>query len=155
VLAAVDPAKLGLTALPAGSADITRIVLLLGLFGWTTVARIVRAGTMSLKERDFVRAAAALGAGTRAILLRHILPNLSGPLLVAASLAVGHAILAESVLSFLGLGIQPPTASWGNMLTGAQEQVWEAPGLALWPGLLIFATVVAFNLLGDALSERR
>jgi peptide/nickel transport system permease protein len=82
---------------------------------------------------------------------RHILPNVTSPIIVATTLTVGNIILFESVLSFLGLGIQPPTASWGNMLTGAQDLIYEDPKLAIWPGLLIFLTVIAFNFLGDAL----
>jgi peptide/nickel transport system permease protein len=153
VLAAVDPAKLGLPAgLGQGAAGgAGRIVLIVALFGWTTTARLVRASVLSLRRRDFILAARALGAGPLRIALRHLLPNAAGPLVVATTLSVGQVILAESVLSFLGLGVQPPTPSWGNMLTGAQELLFEAPRLALLPGLLIFLTVAACNLLGDAL----
>ena len=153
VLAAVDPAKLGLPAgLGLGAAGgAGRIVLIVALFGWTTTARLVRASVLSLRRRDFILAARALGAGPLRIALRHLLPNAAGPLVVATTLSVGQVILAESVLSFLGLGVQPPTPSWGNMLTGAQELLFEAPRLALLPGLLIFLTVAACNLLGDAL----
>ena len=150
VLAAVDLGKLGLDA--SGEAvSVLRIVLIVALFGWTTPARLVRASMLSLRTREFVRAAEALGAGPARILRRHILPNAAGPLIVATALAIGNVILVESVLSYLGLGVQPPLPSWGNMLTGAQELLFEAPLLALWPGLLIFATVLAFNLLGDRL----
>ena len=128
-----------------------RITLIVALFGWTTAARLVRASVLSLLRRDFVTAARALGVGPVRIALRHLLPNAAAPLVVATTLAVGNIVLAESALSFLGLGIRPPVPSWGNMLTGAQEQLFEAPGLAVWPGLLIFLTVVACNLLGDAL----
>ena len=131
--------------------SVLRIVLIVALFGWTTPARLVRASVLSLRTREFVRAAEALGAGPARILRRHILPNAAGPLIVATALAIGNVILVESVLSYLGLGVQPPLPSWGNMLTGAQELLFEAPLLALWPGLLIFATVLAFNLLGDRL----
>ncbi len=150
VLAAVDLGKLGLTLAPELS-GIVRIVALVALFNWTTTARIVRSSALSLRTREFVRAAEALGAGTWRVLIRHILPNAVGPLIVATTLSVGNVILLESVLSFLGLGIPPPTPSWGNMLTGAQELLFEAPRLALWPGLMIFATVLACNLLGDGL----
>ncbi len=115
-----------------------RIVVIVALTGWTTVARLVRAETLSLKARDFTRAAGALGARPQRIMFRHILPNTAGSLVVATTMSVGTLILLESTLSFLGLGIQPPAASWGNMLTGAQELLQEAPVLALWPGLLIF-----------------
>jgi peptide/nickel transport system permease protein len=161
VLAAVDLGKLGL---PTGAgtgelASVVRIVVIVALFGWTTTARLVRASVLSLRTREFVHAARALGAGPARILGRHILPNAVAPLIVATTLSIGNVILAESVLSFLGLGVQPPLPSWGNMLTGAQELLFEAPRLALYPGLLIFLTVLAFNLLGDgvqaALDPRR
>ena len=153
VLAAVDPAKLGLPAAfgQGAGGSIGRIVLIVALFGWTTTARLVRASVLSLRRRDFITAARALGLGPMRIALRHLLPNAATPLIVATTLAVGNIILAKSVLSFLGLGVQPPVPSWGNMLTGAQELLFEAPRLAVWPGLLIFLTVAACNLLGDAL----
>ena len=130
-----------------------RIIIVIALFGWTTVARLVRAETLSLKNRQFVRAAEALGASTAHIIMRHILPNSISPITVATTLSIGNIILMESVLSFLGLGIQPPIASWGNMLTNAQDFIWTAPALAIWPGLMIFATVIAFNFLGDGLQD--
>ncbi len=155
VLAAVDPRKLGVPAEVAQSEmfSLYRIVVIVALTGWTTVARLVRAETLSLKARDFTRAAVALGARPQRIMFRHILPNTAGTLVVATTMSVGTLILFESTLSFLGLGIQPPAASWGNMLTGAQELLQEAPVLALWPGLLIFLTVIAFNFLGDGLQD--
>ncbi len=155
VLAVVDLGKLGLPADLATSENISlyRIVVLIALVGWTTVARLVRGATLSMRTREFVRAAEALGAGAPRVMLVHILPNVVSPIIVATTLSVGNIILLESVLSFLGLGIQPPIASWGNMLTGAQELIWSASGLALWPGLLIFVTVIAFNFLGDGLQD--
>lgn len=155
VVAAVDPRKLGVPAELAQSEafSLYRIVVIIALTGWTTVARLVRAETLSLKARDFSRAAQALGARPVRIMLRHILPNTAGSLIVATTISMGTLILLESTLSFLGLGIQPPAASWGNMLTGAQELLQEAPVLALWPGLLIFLTVIAFNFLGDGLQD--
>lgn len=155
VLAAVDPRKLGVPAEIAQSEmfSLYRIVVIVALTGWTTVARLVRAETLSLKARDFTRAAVALGARPGRIMFRHILPNTAGTLVVATTMSVGTLILFESTLSFLGLGIQPPAASWGNMLTGSQELLQEAPVLALWPGLLIFLTVIAFNFLGDGLQD--
>ncbi len=155
VLVAVDLGKLGLPAGLAASENVSlyRIVLLIVLVGWTTVARLVRGATLSMRTREFVRAAEALGAGAPRIMLVHILPNVVSPIIVATTLSVGNIILLESVLSFLGLGIQPPIPSWGNMLTGAQELIWTAPGLAVWPGLLIFVTVIAFNFLGDGLQD--
>ena len=155
VLAAADLHKLGVPdALRQSEAmSLYRIIVLVTLVGWTTVARLVRGTTLSLKRQDFVRAAEALGAGHRRIMLVHILPNLATPIIVATSLAVGEIILLESVLSFLGLGIAPPLASWGNMLTGAEETIALAPMLAVYPGLLIFLTVMACNLLGDGLQQ--
>ncbi len=151
VLAAVDLRKLGLD--DGADASLVRVIAIVALVGWTTVARLVRAAALAARAQDYVRAARALGVGGGAIALRHILPNIASPLLVATTLSVGNIILFESVLSFLGLGIQPPAASWGNMLAHAQETIWQAPRLAVWPGLLIFSTVIAFNFLGDALQD--
>src|SRR5207253_9702103 len=122
--------------------------------GWTAAARRVRGATLVTRNRDFVRAARSLGASVPHILWLHILPNVLGPLIVATTLSVGDVILFESVLSFLGLGVQPPLSSWGSMLSNAQELIATAPMLAVYPGLLIFLTVVACNLLGDALQRR-
>jgi peptide/nickel transport system permease protein len=155
VLAAIDLNKLGLPAnfVQSDAASLYRIIALVALVGWTTVARLVRGATLSLVRRDFVRAAQALGARPLRIMLVHILPNLATPIIVATSLAVGEIILLESVLSFLGVGIAPPLASWGNMLTGAEETIALAPLLAFYPGLLIFVTVICCNLLGDGLQR--
>ena len=155
VLAAVDLTKLGLPDALANSesASLYRIVFLIAIVGWTTVARLVRGATLSLKAREYVRAAEAMGASGLRIMFVHILPNAVSPVVVATTLSVGNVILFESVLSFLGLGIQPPIPSWGNMLTNAQELIWSAPALAVYPGLLIFITVIAFNFLGDGLQD--
>lgn len=155
VLAAIDPRKLGIPTEIAQSETFSlyRIVAIVALTGWTTAARLVRAETLSLKARDFTRAARALGASPARIMFRHILPNAAGSLVVATTMSIGSLILLESTLSFLGLGTQPPAASWGNMLTGAQELLQDAPMLALWPGLMIFLTVIAFNFVGDGLQE--
>ena len=155
VLAAVDLGKVGLPQAIVNDPDISlyRIVMIIALVGWTTVARLVRGATLSLRERDFVLAAIAQGASSLRIMTVHILPNAVSPIVVATTLSVGNVILLESVLSFLGLGIQPPAASWGNMLTNAQETIWSAPMLAFYPGLLIFVTVIAFNFLGDGLQD--
>ena len=154
VLAALDLDKIGLGALArSDAASLYRIIVLVALVGWTTVARLVRGAALSLRAQEFVRAAEALGAGPMRIMLVHILPNLATPIIVATSLAVGEIILLELVLSFLGLGVAPPLASWGNMLTGAQETIALAPQLALYPGLLILVTVVACNFLGDGLQQ--
>ncbi|MBI3445742.1 MAG: ABC transporter permease [Magnetospirillum sp.] len=156
VLAAADPAKLGVPPeiLDSEGFAIARLAVIIGCVGWTGVARLVRAGTLSVRSRDFVRAALALGASPGRIMLRHILPNVASPIIVATTLSVGNIILIESALSFLGLGIRPPLASWGNMLTGAMDVVWNSPSLAFWPGLAIFLTVLAFNLVGDGMQKR-
>ncbi|MCW9035878.1 MAG: ABC transporter permease [Alphaproteobacteria bacterium] len=155
VLAAIDLEKLGIPEAIANSENVSlyRIILIVALAGWTTVARLVRGAALSLRERDFVLAAIAYGASPFRIMAVHILPNLLSPIIVATTLSVGNIILLESVLSFLGLGIQPPVASWGNMLTNAQELIWSTPTLAIYPGLLIFLTVIAFNFLGDGLQD--
>jgi peptide/nickel transport system permease protein len=155
VLAALDPKKIGIPADLAQSEifSLYRIVVIVSLVGWTTVARLVRAETLSLKARDFTRAAQAMGARPLRIMFRHILPNAAGALVVSTTLSIGGLILLESTLSFLGLGVQPPAATWGNMLTGAQELLQQAPLLAVWPGLLILLTVIAFNFLGDGLQD--
>jgi len=155
ILAAVDLGKLGIpqSVVDSESVSLYRIVFLIALVGWTTVARLVRGATLSMKTREFVRAAEALGASAPRIMLVHILPNVVSPIIVATTLSIGGIILLESVLSFLGLGIQPPLPSWGNMLTSAQELIWDSPALAIYPGLLIFVTVIAFNFLGDGLQD--
>ncbi len=156
VVAALDLGKLGVPAALARSDDISlvRIVALAVLVGWTTAARLVRGATLVTRNRDFVRAARSLGAGVPHILVVHILPNVLAPLIVATTLSVGDVILLESVLSFLGLGIQPPLASWGTMLSNAQQLMSTAPLLAIYPGAMIFLTVIACNLFGDALQQR-
>ncbi len=156
VLAALDLHKLGVSQWLAESPAISllRIIVLAVLIGWTTAARLVRGATLVTRQRDFVRAAQSLGASTPHILWRHILPNVAAPLVVATTLAVGDIILLESVLSFLGLGVQPPLASWGSMLSNAEELITSSPMLAIYPGAMIFLTVIACNLLGDAVLTR-
>ena len=155
VLAAVDPTKAGIPPEWAVSeaANAVRIVVIVALFGWPGAARLVRGAALSVRERDYVRAARAVGAGPLRIMTKHLLPNVASPLLVAAALAIGNVILLESVLSFLGLGIQPPVPSWGNMLSNAQELMASAPRLAVLPGALIFVAVFCVNRVGDALQE--
>lgn len=155
VLAALDLEKVGIPDAIANSENVSlyRIILIVALVGWTTVARLVRGAALSLRERDFVLAARSHGASDLRIMGVHILPNLVSPIVVATTLSVGNVILLESVLSFLGLGIQPPIPSWGNLLTNAQELIWTAPALAVYPGTMIFITVIAFNFLGDGLQD--
>ncbi len=146
------PLYLILAALIPGG-GMSRIILIFTAFGWTGVARLVRGQILSLRTQDFVEAARAMGASETRLILRHLLPNAMAPVIVAATLAVGGAILGESALSFLGLGIAPPTPSWGNMLQRAQEYIWNAPHLAVFPGVFIFTTVLSFNFLGDGLRD--
>jgi len=155
VLAAVDLSKIGIPEDIANSEAVSlyRIIAIVSLVGWTTVARLVRGATLSVRSRDYVLAARSIGASDARIMAVHILPNVVSPIIVATTLSIGEIILLESVLSFLGLGIQPPVPSWGNMLTGAQDLIWSHPLLAIWPGMLIFITVIAFNFLGDGLQD--
>ncbi len=133
--------------------NVLTIVIVLGALSWMTVARLVRGSFLSLKEREFVEAARSLGVGGWSIMWRHILPNALAPIIVAATLGVANAIIAESTLSFLGLGIQPPTPTWGNMLKDAQTDLGPAPWTAVFPGLAIFLAVVAINFVGDGLRD--
>jgi peptide/nickel transport system permease protein len=154
LLAAADPSRIGLPARGEAAGDVLRIVAILAIFGWVGVARLARAAALATLSRDHVRAARALGASEARILRRHVLPALLPPVAVATALAVGGAILAESTLSFLGLGISPPAPSWGNMLANAQELVFSAPWAAVWPGLAIMTTVAACTLVADGLRRR-
>lgn len=131
----------------------TTLVFMLAIFSWTGVARIVRAETLSIKERDYVLAARLLGVPHPIIILRHIIPNMTSQIIVAASLAIAHAILDESALSFLGYGVQLPKSSWGSMLQSAQQWILYDPLLAVIPGVFILLTVLCFNILGDALQQ--
>ena len=139
------------SVLPQGS--VWTVVLILGLVNWTYLARIIRAEVLSLREKEYVEAARALGANDPAILLRHLLPNLIGPLLVFATLSMAGNILLESALSFLGVGIQPPTPSWGNMIQEGMAFYSVAWWITLFPGLAILATVISLNLVGDGLRD--
>jgi len=129
------------------------VVLILGLVNWTYLARILRAEVLSLREKEFIEAARAVGAGDRRILARHVLPNLAGPLLVFATLSMAGNILLESALSFLGVGIQSPTPSWGNMIQEGMGFYTVAWWITLFPGLAILLTVVSLNLVGDGLKD--
>lgn len=129
------------------------IVLAIGFLNWMSVARVVRALFLSLKEQDFVMAAQCLGIRDTRIMWGHILPNAMAPVIVAATLTVGSAILTETAVSYLGLGIQPPTPSWGNMLKNAQDLIWTAPWVAIFPGMMIFFTTLCINFMGDALRD--
>ena len=133
--------------------SLTNIMVVIGLTSWMGVARLVRAETMSLREREFVSAARLSGVSTMRVLFRHILPNAMAPVTVAAILGIGGAILTESGLSFLGLGVTPPQASWGNMLMEGKAVIEIAPWMSLFPGLAILLTVLGYNLLGESLRD--
>jgi peptide/nickel transport system permease protein len=135
------------------SGSVVVIVLIIGLTSWMYLARIVRAQFLSLKENEFVLAARATGTPNIEIIFRHILPNSVAPIVVSATLGVANAILSEAYISFLGLGVQPPTATWGNMLDGANNYLESAPWLWFFPGLLILLTVLSINFLGDGLRD--
>ena len=142
-----------ITTLALFGTNVAGLVFAIGATSWMGLARLVRAELMSIREQNYFEAARALGARPVRVLLRHALPHLLPGVLVNVTFGVGTAILMESALSFIGLGIQPPEASWGNMLTNAQTYLYASPWLAVYPGLLILLTVVAVNVLGDALRD--
>jgi len=129
------------------------VALIIGLLSWMTVARLVRAAFLSLREKEFAEAARAIGSRNVSIMFKHLLPNAAAPIIVQATLDVAGIIILESALSYLGFGVQPPTASWGNMLTNAQENMQIAPWAGIFPGICIFLTVLAINYMGDGLRD--
>ncbi|OGR89767.1 MAG: peptide ABC transporter permease [Elusimicrobia bacterium RIFCSPLOWO2_01_FULL_60_11] len=133
--------------------DIVNVMIVIGVTSWTGLARLVRGEALSLRERDFILAARALGASNSRVLFVHLLPNVAAPIVVSATLGVGGAILTESALSFLGLGVQPPDPSWGNMLSAGKDYIYFAWWLSVFPGLAILTTVMAFNLFGEGLRD--
>jgi len=135
------------------SGSVIVIVIIIGLTSWMYLARIVRAEFLSLKENDFILAARSTGTSNAGIIFKHILPNSMAPIIVSATLGVANAILNEAYISFLGLGVQPPTATWGNMLDGANNYLETAPWLWFFPGMLILFTVLSINFLGDGLRD--
>lgn len=128
---------------------IASIVLIISLFSWMSVARIIRSETLSIKEREYITCAVSQGIKTKRIIFKHIIPNVLPSVIVASSINIAQAILMESSLSFLGLGVQQPNASWGSMLQNAQGYMTDVPSLAIFPGLMILFTVLSFNILGD------
>ena len=134
-------------------ANIWNIVGLLVFFGWAPTARMIRGLVLQIKEYEFIEAAKAIGCSNSRIIFRHILPNTLAILIVQITLKVGGAILSESTLSFLGLGVDPSEPTWGNMLSNAQNFMWNAPHLVIWPGMMIFLTILSFNFLGDGLRD--
>ncbi len=133
--------------------SIQTTVIVIGATVWSTYARVVRADVLSIRERDFITAARAIGANDTRIISRHVLPNVLGPVVVIASLSVGGIIILEAALSFLGLGVTPPTPSWGGMLSDGRGFMRHYPHIAIVPGVAIFLTVLAFNLVGDGLRD--
>lgn len=133
--------------------SLRNVVIVIGVTFWASYARVIRAEVLSLRERDYVLAARASGASNARIILRHIVPNAIGPVIILASLAIGSVIIFESALSFLGMGIQRPTPSWGTMLSDGREYIRNYPHIAIAPGLAIAFTVLAFNLVGDGLRD--
>ncbi|MHC0430186.1 ABC transporter permease [Streptomyces sp. O3] len=129
------------------------VVTALVIFGWTMVARVMRGSVITVKQSDYVQAARALGAGTWRILLRHILPNAVAPVIVVATIALGGYIAAEATLTYLGIGLQPPTVSWGVDISAGKDQIRTAPHVLLWPGVILSFTILAFIMLGDAVRE--
>jgi len=142
-----------LTVIAFWEPSIWKIMLVIGLTSWMGVARLVRAEFLSLKERDFIQAARALGGGDLRIIFRHVFPNSLAPVLVNATLGIAGAILTESALSFLGIGIQPPNPSWGNMLTAGKDNIEIAWWLSFFPGFAIFITVMGYNMLGEGIRD--
>jgi peptide/nickel transport system permease protein len=130
------------------------LIFALSIGGWVGYARLVRAQVMAVKELEFVEAARALGAGDLRILLRHILPNIIQPLIVQAAIGMAGAVLAEATLSFLGLGIPPPAASWGSMMNDARSHLFESPYMVAFPAIAVMLCVLSFNFIGDALRDR-
>ena len=129
------------------------VIIIIAILSWMWPARLVRSLFLVLREREFVAATRALGGGSFRIILRHILPNCIGPILVSGTLQMAYAIITESGLSYLGFGVQPPTPTWGSILSTAQVHVFKAPWLAFYPGLMIFITVMAINYIGDGLRD--
>jgi peptide/nickel transport system permease protein len=129
------------------------LIIALSISGWVGYARLVRAQVMAVKEREFVEAARALGASDLRVLCRHILPNILQPLIVQAAIGMAGAVLAEATLSFLGLGVPPPTASWGSMLNDARSHLFDSPHLVLFPAIAVMLAVLSFNFIGDALRD--
>ncbi|MGI8963654.1 MAG: ABC transporter permease [Thermomicrobiales bacterium] len=133
--------------------SLRNVVIVIGCIVWASYARVVRAEVLSLRERDYVLAARAIGTPNRQIITRHLIPNALGPVIILASLAVGGIIILESALSFLGLGVQRPTASWGTMLSDGRDYLRNYPHIAIAPGVAIALTVLAFNVMGDGLRD--
>jgi peptide/nickel transport system permease protein len=133
--------------------NVLTIALVIGVLSWMTVARLVRATFLTIREKEFITAAHCLGVPTLRVMVRHILPNSIGPIIVEATLEMGYAIMEEAGLSFLGFGIQPPTPSWGNLLNNALQHMTQHPWLAIFPGIMIFLAIISINYIGDGLRD--
>lgn len=142
-----------LAVIPPEFRGLTSMVGTIGLLGWTSIARVFRSSILTVKENDYVDAGRALGASDLRLMLRHIMPNAVAPIIVYATMSIGGAILTEAALSFLGLGVPPPTPSWGRMIEEGRAFLTSNPGLIIWPGLAILSTVLAFTLLGDGVRD--
>jgi peptide/nickel transport system permease protein len=154
LVASVDPTKVPvLASMDPESMSILKMILVLMLFSWMGQARLVRGEVLAIKEQEYILAARTSGMSHIGIILKEILPNVITPVIVSVTLGIGSSILFEAALSFLGLGIQPPTPSWGNMLNNAQEIIYSAPLLAVIPGILILIVTMSFNFLGDGLQD--
>ncbi len=154
IMASVDHTKIPLFSLISPeSISIVKMVLVLLTFSWMVQGRLVRGEVLALKEQEYILAAKTSGMSSFAIIMKELLPNIMTPVIVSVTLTVGSSILFEAALSFLGLGIQPPTPTWGNMLNNAQEIIYSAPLLAVIPGILILIIVISFNFLGDGLQD--
>jgi peptide/nickel transport system permease protein len=153
VMLSIPPLPLVIVLSAIAKPSPTILILIIAGIGWMGTARLVRGAFLSIRETEYVEAARAAGCGSARIILRHALPNSLAPIIVAATLAVGNAIITESVLSFLGVGIQPPTASWGNMLQNAQSTMTTKPWLSVFPGVFILLSVLGVNALGDGLRD--
>lgn len=154
IMASIDHTKIPLlNMLSPEHVSIVKMVIVLMVFSWMTQGRLVRGEVLALKEQEYILAAKTSGMSSFKIILKELLPNVMTPVIVSVTLTIGSSILFEAALSFLGLGIQPPTPSWGNMLNNAQEIIYSAPMLAVIPGLLILIVVISFNFLGDGLQD--
>jgi len=138
---------------PRDLSSVAIIIIVLTAFGWTGASRLVRGMVLSLREMDFIEASKALGMSNTRIIVRHMIPNALAPIIVNATLGLGGVIIVESALSFLGFGVQPPTATWGNMLNEYQHDMWTQPAKVFYPGLAIFVVTLAFNYVGDGLRD--
>lgn len=142
-----------LAVIPPEYRGLWSMIATIGFLGWTSIARVFRSSILSVKENDYIDAGRALGASDARLMLRHILPNAVAPIIVYATMSIGGAILTEAALSFLGLGVPPPTPSWGRMIEEGRAFLTSNPGLVIWPGLAILSTVLAFTLLGDGVRD--